>query len=216
MNMKNKDLEIRKKLYEMYKARTSNKVLSEDTESKNRFKSRVTDLVQYLDGWYNKYIARTTVKDLDEYGWGADADDSFLDFRNTLHQLSLIPNNFDSYIKEEVEVIVGGQNLTDPDKAFEEPIEEQNKKNAVADMLNTLIIDEWEAIKGYDDTIVTLQSEGLSPEIIDTLRDIAREENIHVGQLQKCLEQVSSAAKEIKKGEEEAEKQIDGEVVEHD
>ena len=87
-------------------------------------------------------------------------------------------------------------------------------KFGIASMLNSLIRDEWEAIDGYNSTIATLR--GLSEDgsladvdsIIKVLSDIANEENIHVGQLQKILELVSPNATSISTGEREADEQI--------
>ena len=45
--------------------------------------------------------------------------------------------------------------------------------------------------------------------IIKILADIANEENLHVGQLQKALEMVSPNAESIKDGAKEAEEQIE-------
>ena len=90
----------------------------------------------------------------------------------------------------------------------------------VANMLNALIRDEWEAIDGYNSTIGTIMSmkdadwEGADKTIdydaiSSILADISAEENNHVGMLQKALESVSPNVSEIKSGEEEAEHVID-------
>lgn len=90
----------------------------------------------------------------------------------------------------------------------------------VANMLNALIRDEWEAIDGYNSTIGTIMSmkdadwEGADKTIdydaiSNILADISAEENNHVGMLQKALESVSPNVSEIKSGEEEAEHVID-------
>lgn len=87
----------------------------------------------------------------------------------------------------------------------------------IASSLNALIRDEWEAIEGYNnasnllktmkeyDTELKIDVDG----IIKILADIANEENLHVGQLQKALEMVSPNAESIKDGAEEAEEQIE-------
>lgn len=206
----NKDLEIRKKLYEMKNKDSKNTIsksakLLEDIDDNSEISSRKANvqkamraLALYLDNWYKENIAKEFALAVDAAGFDSDA---YLDFRNSL---------FIESLKEDVDVVIGDQNLTNPDTAFNEPVNE--KDNAVANLLNALIIDEWEAIKGYNDTIITLEMEHLSPEIISTLKDIATEENIHVGQLQKCLELVAPSAKAIKDGEKEAEEEIDSEV----
>lgn len=87
----------------------------------------------------------------------------------------------------------------------------------IANSLNALIRDEWEAIEGYNnasnllktmkeyDTELKVDVDG----IIKILADIANEENLHVGQLQKALEMVSPNAESIKDGAKEAEEQIE-------
>ena len=87
----------------------------------------------------------------------------------------------------------------------------------IANSLNALIRDEWEAIEGYNnasnllktmkeyDTELKIDVDG----IIKILADIANEENLHVGQLQKALEMVSPNAESIKDGAKEAEEQIE-------
>ena len=80
-------------------------------------------------------------------------------------------------------------------------------ESGIAAELNKLIIDEWEAIQGYNDAIVTAELEGYS-DIASILRDIANEENVHVGQLQKALQTISPNAASIQTGEQEAQEQI--------
>ena len=87
----------------------------------------------------------------------------------------------------------------------------------IANSLNALIRDEWEAIEGYNnasnllktmkeyDTELKIDVDG----IIKILADIANEENLQVGQLQKALGMVSPNAESIKDGAKEAEEQIE-------
>ena len=85
----------------------------------------------------------------------------------------------------------------------------------ISNMLNALIRDEWEAIEGYNSTIVTLNDIGFknAEQIKGILSDIVKEENIHVGQLQKALELVSPNAVAIETGAREATEQIEDNVV---
>ena len=83
--------------------------------------------------------------------------------------------------------------------------------NGVANELSALIKDEWEAIEGYKNTIVNLQSIGGFDEIVSVLEEIAGEEYVHVGQLQKLSELFSPQADKIADGQEEAERQLSGE-----
>lgn len=83
--------------------------------------------------------------------------------------------------------------------------------NGIANELSALIKDEWEAIEGYKSTIVNLQSIGGYDEIVSVLEEIAGEEYVHVGQLQRLSEIVAPQADKIADGQEEAEKQLAGE-----
>lgn len=87
--------------------------------------------------------------------------------------------------------------------------------NAIANIINKLIIDEFEAIDGYNSAISTVITEMPDSPIIDVLNDIIAEENVHVGQLQRALLLVSTHAQDIAKGIEEGKEQIaDGEKEE--
>lgn len=82
----------------------------------------------------------------------------------------------------------------------------------IASELIALINDEWEAIQGYNNAIAALRD--LSDEnpfyqsAIKVLEEISAEENVHVGQLQEVLQQISPNAAEIKKGNQEARSQM--------
>lgn len=86
------------------------------------------------------------------------------------------------------------------------------KEFNAATMINNLIQDEWQAIQGYNDAVATFTSIGIDESIINIFKDIANEENVHVGQLQKALELVSPNVESIKKGEDEASKQLEAPV----
>lgn len=77
----------------------------------------------------------------------------------------------------------------------------------IASQLNKLIIDEWEAIQGYNDAIVMAELEGFH-DVAKVLKDIVNEENLHVGQLEQCMKLVSPNADSISHGEIEAEEQL--------
>ena len=77
----------------------------------------------------------------------------------------------------------------------------------IATVLNALIKDEWEAIQGYNDAIVAAELENFH-DIAKVLKDIVNEENLHVGQLEQCMKQVSPNADAINQGEQEAETQL--------
>ena len=84
---------------------------------------------------------------------------------------------------------------------------EPGPEAGIASLVNKLIIDEWEAIQGYNDAIVAAETEGYQ-DIAQVLRDIANEENLHVGQLEQCMQQLSPNAESINQGEVEADEQL--------
>lgn len=92
-------------------------------------------------------------------------------------------------------------------------------KTGISALLQGLIIDEWEAIDGYNSAIASIRNEndkGQYDGIIDILSDIATEEMVHVGQLQTALGLVSPNASvdAISDGNKEAEEQLDGQESE--
>ena len=78
-----------------------------------------------------------------------------------------------------------------------------------ASLINALIQDEWQAIQGYNDAIATLSTTDIYTDIINVFKDIANEENIHIGQLQKALEMVSPNVSSISEGEQEGAEQLE-------
>ena len=107
----------------------------------------------------------------------------------------------------------------DRDKSVNESFEDEHLGTAestpepgpeagIASLINKLIVDEWEAIQGYNDAIVAAETEGYS-DIAQVLRDIANEENLHVGQLEQCMKTISPNAESIDQGEVEAEGQLE-------
>ena len=77
----------------------------------------------------------------------------------------------------------------------------------ISAILNDLIIDEWEAIDGYNSAIITLLDLG-KEDAVGVLRDIVNEENIHIGQLEQVMKSVSPNANSINDGEQEAKRPI--------
>lgn len=84
--------------------------------------------------------------------------------------------------------------------------------SGIADLLISAINDEWEAIRYYNDLVNSLTFESKkNPEylkMIQVINDINAEENVHVGQLQELLKQVSPNASMIREGEKESQKQF--------
>ena len=98
------------------------------------------------------------------------------------------------------------------DESSEEPLSapQSSVASGMAQVINNLIVDEWDAISGYNSALETVKVQGMEhqEEAIKILTDIVNEENIHVGQLQKLLELYSPNAESINSGVEEADKQI--------
>ena len=116
-------------------------------------------------------------------------------------------------IKEDVSPEVKQDNLQDlndsnvttiNDTSDEAPTPEDN---GIAALLIDAINGEWDTIKLYNDIIVAAESYGY-PDIADVIRDINKEENLHVGQLQTALETISPVTSAIDEGSIEAEKQL--------
>lgn len=88
----------------------------------------------------------------------------------------------------------------------------EGSDTGIATELISLINDEWEAIQGYNNAIATLRanisSNPFYEDAIKVLEEISSEENVHVGQLEELLKQISPNAREITKGEDEAKKQL--------
>jgi hypothetical protein len=91
-----------------------------------------------------------------------------------------------------------------------EPIE-TGAAVGVASVLNGLIVDEYEAIEGYNTAIVNAEAEGYG-DMVKVLTDIQAEENIHVGQLQELMKMVDPNADKAAEGEQEAAEQLNDET----
>ncbi len=101
---------------------------------------------------------------------------------------------------------------------IEEPVEttkeetpagpEMGPEVGLSAMLINAIKEEYDTINTYNDLVVQAEVEGFS-DIASVVRDIANEENIHVGQLQAALETISPNAESVEEGKVEAEKQMD-------
>lgn len=89
---------------------------------------------------------------------------------------------------------------------------ESGVATGVADMLIAAINDEWETIRNYNSLMATLQYEASTNQqydaFIKVIEDITNEENVHVGQLQELLKQVSPNANSIEQGEAEGAEQL--------
>ena len=148
---------------------------------------------------------------------GYEPIDSFEQMRHKLGNMLLPKNKLKEAIitKEFLATIPNSEDFkaygvdVDLDSAREEIPEapETPEDMGIAGVLNNLIIDEWEAIDGYNSAIVTLADLGKYDEV-EVLKDIVNEENIHVGQLQQIMKSVSPNAESIGEGEVEAAEQL--------
>lgn len=100
--------------------------------------------------------------------------------------------------------------IGEPLKAVEQPaltVEEVEAEGptpdniGIANLIHDLIIDENEAIQGYNNAQANMES---YPELVELMQDIASEELVHIGELQQALEKISPNASKIKEGEQEA------------
>ena len=92
-------------------------------------------------------------------------------------------------------------------------------KNGMADIINKLIIDEWDAIQGYQDAITMIEDlknrgEADFSNIANIFKDISAEESVHVGQLEEALKTIQPSIEKISDGEEEAAEMLDNIDVE--
>ena len=116
-------------------------------------------------------------------------------------------------IKEDVSPEVKQDNLQDLNDSNVTTINDTSdeaptpKDNGIAALLIDAINGEWDTIKLYNDIIVAAESYGY-PDIADVIRDINKEENLHVGQLQTALETISPVTSAIDEGSIEAETQL--------
>ena len=129
---------------------------------------------------------------------------------------NFLVDNENVKIKESSDSNVEGLEETEEIPASPETMDAMS----VANTLNALIQDEWQAIDGYNGTISTYRAMAQDdyPEkdksidydaIIKILEDIAQEEMNHVGMLQKAMGTISPNVSEIKGGEEEAEETLE-------
>ena len=85
---------------------------------------------------------------------------------------------------------------------------EPGNDSAMAEIINKLIIDEWEAISGYNSASVTAQQMGLE-DTAELLSDLSKEEIEHVGELQELLKSFDKNTHAIVDGEEEAKDKLE-------
>ena len=179
-------------------------------------KKRGMSLMEELDKDTIEKLAKKHNLTLDDFGdgkihvFGKDSDiNAFSDEYGSL-------TDKDS-LTEEVDITVDGEEFTPEGEEEIKPSPETDAAMGIANTLNAMIRDEWEAIDGYNSSISTYRAMQEDKEtagsidfdaLIKILEDIAQEEMNHVGMLQKAMETVSPNAEEIKGGEEEAEETL--------
>jgi hypothetical protein len=107
-----------------------------------------------------------------------------------------IDDDFNGALNEDIEKLLNGP--------------EEGPEAGLSNMLSTAIIDEWEAIKEYNDLAINARAHGYHS-VAQVIDDINTEENIHVGQLQQALTTLSPNANVINQGQQEARDQMVGE-----
>lgn len=85
----------------------------------------------------------------------------------------------------------------------------------MAQIINGLIIDEWEAINAYNTASVTAQNEGLE-DAAKLFADLSKEEVVHVGELQELLKSFDVNTHAIDEGEAEAKEKLEESIKELD
>ena len=114
-------------------------------------------------------------------------------------------------VKEDIDVVeVDGEGVdVNTDLVPESPAE--GPSLGISDLLISAINDEWETIRKYNELIVNAQYNHFD-DMVPVIQDIVSEENVHVGQLQKLMETISSNTEDIAKGEAEADEQLSNPV----
>lgn len=118
-------------------------------------------------------------------------------------------------VEDDIKVEVDGEVITDTSNDVEEPVvdvgseeTEPSVELGLVEMLMQAVKDEYSTISFYNGLTANLNECG-KKDIAAVISHINEEENIHVGQLQYCIEKLSQQSTVIESGKEEAEKIID-------
>lgn len=96
------------------------------------------------------------------------------------------------------------KDLTEDVEVVDKNQTEIDKKVGLENLVNDLINDENEAINGYNSAIVTFELEGKS-DLTDVFRDIIKDEQNHIGNLQKVLNEINpTTIANLEQGQQEA------------
>lgn len=161
------------------------------------YTGKKTIKVKTIDGEKHKIISAISKEDNKTYYFVTYGDYDDIDYGPT---------------ETETEAREFFSGLTPVNESFEVSGPQPGPEAGLSAIINKLIIDEWEAIDAYNSAIVTARLEKYD-DLTTVLQDIVNEENIHVGQLQKLLEQISPNTTLIKQGEQEAAEQTSVDII---
>lgn len=139
--------------------------------------------------------------------WGpVDTEQEATEFLQS--KISDWENNDDNIddIEPEFSIFEDLENYTSDD-SLAAPIQE-GVQAGLASVINSLIVDEYEAIDGYTSAIATARAEGYE-DVVKVLEDISAEESVHVGQLQEVMKLFDPGAVKVAEGVAEAAEQLD-------
>lgn len=159
-------------------------------------------------------LGENAVKTLQQYLTVSEQLSEHKESPITLRDVNKLIENLNS-LKESIEEsgdFVTEREVEIPEEEEQTPEVPQTTETVdLSSLLNSLITDELEAIDGYNGAVQIVKSYDnldCKEDLINIFTDIASEENIHVGQLQKALSLVNPQAELMKSGEKEAEEQI--------
>lgn len=145
-----------------------------------------------------KYFLKRFTRD---YEPNKGEEDKFKEYDKKIQSyLEYLHEDFD-LDKVESELNSSEDKIPDPPKVGDDM--------GIANTLNALIQDEWQAIEGYNSAIASIATLDNKEEILNILADIVSEEHVHIGQLQEALKLVSPNAISIAEGEREGASQLE-------
>lgn len=131
-------------------------------------------------------------------------------YRELLHYFDFYTKSLEkSVLKEDEEEKLHDVTPDEPivvSTKVEDKKQETLENNGIAGLINSLILDEFNAVEMYNSaisTLTTMESKN-KDKVIAIINDILDEENVHIGQLQEVLKLVQPSAEKIEDGKEEA------------
>ena len=160
------------------------------------------EYVKYFAALYDNSIADYIYSDLTRF----DVDDESALFDSMEAAVKYLDTEASKALNN---LNIGVDDLNEDYDGESEKGPDEGADAGIADLLSTAIIDEWEAIKEYNDLAINARAEGFD-DVATIIDDINTEENIHVGQLQQALTTISPNANVINQGQQEARDQLSG------